>query len=112
MVYERSMVGGVCHWRIAEVAKAAAKDLYEVVMGNNEVRRKWKEQNFGADEEELIERFVTMNWGKCIDYAKQTMVLLLRRDDVSEEMKDEIMDALIKDNDISKTRRMYRGGMH
>ena len=94
------------------MAKAAAEELYETVMSNNQVRQEWKNQNPEATEVQLVELFVARNWGKCIDFAKQSMVLMLRREDVSEQLKDQIMDALIKDNEVSATRHGYRGSMH
>ena len=94
----------MCHYMVADVAQAAAERLYEAVMGNNTVREVWKKQNPGATETVLVKRFVDKNWPKCIEFAKQTMVAMLRMDSVEQGMKDKIVEALIKDSEVSGTR--------
>jgi|SRR6516162_7288347 hypothetical protein len=90
----------VCHVRVRDVARAAAAQLYEAVMQNNEACKVWREQNPGATAKQLEDRFVEKNWPKCIDFARQTLTLLLTRDDVAESTKDEIMDVLEKDQSL------------
>ena len=87
----------VCHIRIAEVAKAAAGELYESMMGNNQAFELWKKQNPGATAKQLERRFIQKNWPRCIDFARTTLTLLLTKDDVAETVKEEIMDVLEKD---------------
>jgi len=80
-----------------EVAKAAANELYERQMGDNYFYQLWKKQNPNATDKQLRERFVERNWPRCIEFARQTMTVLLTKDDVSIETKDKIMEALEKD---------------
>jgi hypothetical protein len=88
---------GVCHYKVAEVARAAAGELYEHMMSNDAYFRAWKQQNPGATSKELEKRFIDRNWGKCIEFARRSLALMLRKDDVPEKVKDEIMDVLVKD---------------
>jgi hypothetical protein len=85
-----------CHKRIAEVAKEAAAELYEVVMGDNAVRAEWKRQNPGASELALLSRFVARNWGNCIPFARATLAQLLTQP-IDESLKIEIHEALTLD---------------
>lgn len=92
------------HRLIAETAKSAAAELYEVVMSNNEVRAEWKRQNEGCGEKELLKRFVKKNWGKCVPVARTTLGLLLRNS-ADETLKTQIYEALLLDNTLRR-----RGG--
>jgi hypothetical protein len=85
-----------CHKRIAEVAKEAAAELYEVVMGDNAVRAEWKRQNPGASELALRTRFVARNWGNCIPFARATLAHLLSTP-IDESLKADIHEALTLD---------------
>lgn len=85
-----------CHKRIAEVAKEAAGELYEVVMGDNMVRAEWKRQNPLADEATLRNRFVARNWGHCIPFARATLAQLLTTP-IPESLKSDIVEALSLD---------------
>jgi hypothetical protein len=80
-----------------EVAREAAGQLYESMMGNDGFYKLWKKQNPGANAKQLEERFINKNWGKCLDFARATLTEMLKRPDVSEEMKDEIMVILEQD---------------
>lgn len=92
------------HRLIAETAKSAAAELYDVVMSNNEVRTAWKAQNEGCGEKELVRRFVKRNWAKCIPVARTTLGLLLRNS-TDETLKTQIYEALLLDNTLRR-----RGG--
>ena len=89
-----------CHVKVKEVAVAAAGELYETMMGDDRFFAAWKKQNPGANAKELERRFVDRNWPKCLDFARHTMVLMLRQPDVSEKVKDEILDVLEKDKSL------------
>lgn len=96
----------VCHVRIADVAKAAAGELYERQMGDNLFYEEWKRQNPGATPKQLEERFIKRNWGKCIDFARKTLTMMLTRDDIAESMKDEIM-VILEQDQILRNRRVF-----
>ena len=87
----------VCHAKVMEVAKAAAGQLYESLMGNNEVFGAWKKQNPGKNAKQLEKAFIDKNWGQCLDFARATLTAMLTRPDVEEAMKDEIMVILEQD---------------
>jgi hypothetical protein len=90
----------VCHIKIAEVAKSAASHLYDTMMEENCFYEMWKKQNPDATPKQLEQRFVQKNWTKCIDFARTTLTLMLTKDDVSEGVKDEIMEILEQDQSI------------
>jgi len=87
----------VCHAKVMEIAKAAAGELYESMMGNDSFYKLWKKQNPGASDKQLVQRFIDKNWGSCLEFARATLTEMLRRPDVAEEMKDEIMVILEQD---------------
>jgi sugar-specific transcriptional regulator TrmB len=86
-----------CHKQIREVARAAAGELYERFMEQNEYYEEWKKQNPDASPAELQRRFIDRNWPKCIDFARKTLALMLKRPDISDEVKEDIVDILAKD---------------
>jgi L-rhamnose mutarotase len=90
----------VYHTQIVEIAKAASARLYTVVMLDNEYYETWKKQNPGATVKQLEERFVERNWRMCTEFARNTLTLMLTRDDVSDATKDEIMIILEQDQSI------------
>ncbi len=107
---EVSKVGpaGHCHVMVREFAREAAGQLYEKVMGDNRVFAEWKRQNPNLNAKQLETRFVERNWGKCLDFARATMAAMLRGP-YPEHLKDQILDALIKDGSLNRGRR---GGYH
>lgn len=91
------------HKLIAETAKAAANELYDVVMTNNQVRAEWKRQNPDCTEKQLVKRFVDRNWSKCIDLARATLARLLTTA-IDDKQKTEIHEALCLDASLIRGR--------
>jgi hypothetical protein len=87
----------VCHKQIRDVAMAAAGELYGSMMSNNEFFATWKKQNPGCNAKQLERRFIERNWPRCIEFARQTLTILLTREDVAQEVKDQIMEVLEQD---------------
>jgi hypothetical protein len=96
---------GHAHKLVAKIAEEAAKELYEVVMGDNVIRAEWKRQNPGLNEKMLIAKFVKKNLAKCIPFARATLTRMLTVT-VDEGLKEEILDALVLDASL----RRGRGG--
>lgn len=90
------MTQKACHKMVAAVAKAAAGELYDTVMGDNEVFSAWKRQNPGATPKQLELRFIAKNWSKCLPFARATLATMLNGP-LEEHLKDQIVDALSKD---------------
>jgi hypothetical protein len=87
-----------CHVRIRDVAKAAAGEYYEAIMGaNNDIYKQWLANNPGLNAKQLERKFINRYWPDCIDFARTTLGLVLNRDDVPDKLKDEILDILHKD---------------
>ena len=86
-----------CHVRVRDIAKAAAGQLYESMMGENRFFEMWKQQNPGIGPKELEKRFIDKNWPQCLDIARATLTCMLQRPEISDMMKDDIMDILEKD---------------
>jgi hypothetical protein len=98
----------VCHAKVADVARAAAGELYESLMSSNTFFDEWKKQNPGCNAKQLEERFIRKNWGSCIEFARTTLTIMLTRDDIEEAMKDEIMvileqDQMLRDKRVART---------
>lgn len=89
----------VAHALVARIAREAAADLYETMMGDNLLRVEWKRQHPGATEPQLLRLFVRQNWGRCIPFARATLATMLSRP-LPEHLKEEIHDALIKDRSL------------
>lgn len=87
------------HMLVARLAREAAAELYETLMGDNLIRAEWKRQNPEANEPQLLRRFVARNWGRCIPFARATMAQMLTGP-LPEHLKAEIHDALIKDRSL------------
>lgn len=94
-----------CHKMVAAVAREAAGNLFDVVMEDNVVFEEWKRQNPDATHKQLENRFVEKNWGRCLEFARATLATMLSSSAISEEVKDEIVDALVKDNQLVRGRR-------
>lgn len=97
-----------CHVQIREVAKAAAGELYEKLMGDNRLFLAWQKQNPDCSPKELERRFIEKNWPKCIQFARASLAALLRQPDVPEATKLEIMDVLTKDQSLVRGRKDVR----
>ena len=93
-----------CHVQIREVAKAAAGELYERLMGDDYYYQTWRKQNPECNARELERRFVEKNWPKCIAFARATLAQLLTQPNVSEDVKAQILDVLAKDNSLIRGR--------
>jgi hypothetical protein len=87
-----------------EVAKAAAGELYESMMGNDTFYRTWKKQNPGMGPKQLEARFIEKNWGSCLEFARATLTVMLTRPDVEEKVKEEIMVILEQDQALRNRR--------
>lgn len=88
----------VCHVKVREVAKAAAAQQYEAFMGaSNSIYTEWKRQNPDCTPKQLEKKYVDRNWGKFLEFARTTLGLMLRDPELSDKMKEEIVDILQKD---------------
>jgi hypothetical protein len=92
-----------CHKMVAEIAKEAAGQLYERLMGEDIYYKEWRRQNPDCTAKELERRFIAKNWGKCIDFARATLATMLNGP-LPDSLKDEIVDALSKDASLRRGR--------
>jgi hypothetical protein len=88
------------HKDVAEVAKAAAAELYETLMSSNELYDAWKAKYPGAGPKALLVNFVDANWARCIPLARATMARLLASPTLDPEAKERIMEALELDDTL------------
>jgi hypothetical protein len=91
--------GAHCHKLVAEVAKEAANELYDVIMKDNLVFSEWKRQNPGATAKTLRQAFVARTWGKCIPLARATLARICATA-TDESLRRSAYDALILDNTL------------
>jgi len=89
----------IAHLAVAKIAREAAAELYETLMGDNQLRAEWLRQHPGKTEKQLLMLFVRKHWGKCIPFARATMARMLDSP-LPPHLKDEILDALIKDRSL------------
>lgn len=94
-----------CHKVIREVAKEAAAELYETLMGDNLIYETWRKQNPGVGDVVLRKRFVAKNWGKCIDFARQTLALRLRDPNLDPKLAEDIVEVLTLDATLIRGRQ-------
>lgn len=93
-----------CHKLIAETAQAMAHEVYDALMQRNDWYAGWKRQNPGAGSKALESRWVKRTWGTYIASARAQLASMLARNDVSEEMKEQIMEALVLDSSLIRGR--------
>lgn len=99
------MAQAAAHKLVAKTAEELANALYEVLMGDNQVRAAWKKQNPGASEKALRYRFVRRNTLKMLPQARATLGAMLHGP-LDSALKDEIMEALSLDWSL----KVGRGG--
>jgi hypothetical protein len=97
-----------CHVQIREVAKVAAGELYERLMGDDFYYQAWRKQNPECSAKELERRFIEKNWPKCLAFARATLAQILTQPDVPESTKAQILDVLAKDNTLMRGRSNVR----
>ena len=89
-----------CHIQVREVARALWGEMYEVLMGDNRFWETWQKQNPGASRKEMEQRFIDKNWPHCIGEARKALTLILTNPDSTEQMKEQVMDVLEKDQSL------------
>lgn len=97
-------MSGHCHKLVAKVAREAAGELYETLMGDNQFYEVWKKRNPGLSPKALEAKFVATKWGACIPFARATLAHLLSRPDIDNSLKDDIMEALVLDSTLRRGR--------
>lgn len=82
------------HKLVMSVAVNAAYELYEELMRNNMLYDAWKKQNPGKSEKGLALAFVRKNTPRCLGIARATLARMLADPTISEDWKEQIMEAL------------------
>lgn len=93
-----------CHRQVRDIAKALAGEMYEMLMGNDEFWKVWREQNQDATRKQLEDRFIERNWGRFIGEARKALVMMLRDPTISETAKEQVVDVLEKDASLMRGR--------
>lgn len=94
---------GHCHVEVKKVAQAAAGELYELLMNDNQLFAEWKRQNPGLTARGLEVRFIAKNWGRCLQFARATLTQMLTKD-LDTNTKDHIMEVLTLDATLMRGR--------
>jgi hypothetical protein len=94
----------VCHASVMAIAKAAAGQLYEAVMQDNTKYATWRKMHPNYSSKQLEDKFIEQYWGSCLEFARTTLVEMLKRPDIDERMKEEIMDIVEKDYSVRNRR--------
>lgn len=91
------------HLRVRDVAVAMAHELYDTMMHDNVWYDYWKKQHPSMNARQLEDVFVRKNLGRMLPQARATLAQMLRTSS-DEKMKEEIYDALVKDDTLIKGR--------
>ena len=90
--------------KIAQVAKGMANEVFEEAMlKDNELFRDMKRCNPHRTTEQLRVAFVRVLSPRLVEQARATLAAMLRTN-ISEDLKSEIYDALIRDASLRKVR--------
>lgn len=100
---KRSKNTAHCHVMVAEVAKAAAHELYDTLMFDNALNELWRKRYPNLGSKKLEDKFVAMYWGKCIPFARATLAQLLRSP-IDDRQKESIVEALALDATLIRGR--------
>lgn len=92
-----------CHRQVAEVAKAAAHELFDTLMLDQAMYDMWRKRFPGMSAKALEAKFVKMYWWRCIPFARATLATLLTRP-IDEAQKEDIMEALALDASLTRGR--------
>lgn len=76
-----------CHRQVRDTAEGIAAAFYEMAASDNDFYKLWPSQR----------RFVKLKWGAFVKDARQAMGEMLGRDDVPEEIKAAVYEALQMD---------------
>lgn len=88
-----------CHKMIAETAQSMAHELYDALMKKNGWYAVWKLTHSNMGPKALEAAFVKKTWPKLLGQARATLAGMLTGP-LDEGLKEQILDALIKDNSL------------
>lgn len=89
-ISERTTNGAMCHWRIEKLARIRASQKYEEFASNNDFYKMWPR----------MAEFVESEWGIYIPEARSALAKVLGLKHISQEAKEEIMEALALDRSL------------
>lgn len=92
-----------CHPMIRATAIEMAGELYDLMMKNNQQYAEWKRMHPELSIAQLEIRFLELKWPELIEDARTTLARMLGSG-ISEELKMQIHDALVKDNALRHSR--------
>ena len=95
------------HKLIAETAVGMAHELYDLMMQDNQWWQQWQRQNPGATRKAMENRFVKRNLPLLLPQARASLAKCLQpgmAPGLSEAQKDEILEALVLDNQLVEAR--------
>lgn len=92
------------HWRIAELAKEMAHEIYAELMQRNEWYTQWKNTHPGASSKGLEAIWVKQHWPKFVEGARATLAGMLALP-YDEGLKNSIYEALIDDSALVRGRK-------
>lgn len=87
----------VAHKQVAAVAREAAGQLFDTLMGCNEIYEAWKFRNPGLDRKALERLFVSTFSPDCVPFARATLAHMLSLPGIDETTKMSIHEALVLD---------------
>jgi hypothetical protein len=97
------------HKMIVATARAMAGEMYDQVMTqNNELYKKWKALCPELTPETNFKMFVDLMYPHLIHDARAILIGLLSTD-ITQSLKDEIFDAIVKDNPLHIGRERANG---
>lgn len=91
------------HFLIVKTARDMAAVAYEELMKNNDWYTSWKAQHPDLHGEPLQLAFILKAYPLMLEQARHTLTEMLSQP-IAEALKEEIADALIKDNSLKRGR--------
>lgn len=93
-----------CHKLIADTAKGLAQVLWEELMKNDKVWAQHREAHPGLTTGQMERKFVDKMWPQLLAQARATLAAMLAPGStISDDMKEDIMDALTRDRTLMDT---------
>lgn len=92
-----------CHKMIAKTAQDMAHVLFDEMMSRDVIWTQFKRDHPGLTTKEAEEKFVAHMWPQLIESARATLASMLSGP-YPDEMKEDIMDALVKDRTLMRGR--------
>lgn len=100
--------GQHCHPLLRATAIEMAGELYDLMMKNNQQWEEWKRMHPDLTSLASLEiRFLELKWPELVEDARTTLATMLSTN-IGTDLKDQIHDALVKDEPLRRARMVRK----